>query len=53
MKHTTHIVHENSFTNSLDGVIPSTTPSVFKNHIHLYPVIAVTLFPLFLNHSIG
>ena len=53
MKHTTHIVHENSFTNGLDGVIRSTTPSVFKNHIHLYPVIAVTLFPLFLNHSIG
>ena len=53
MKHKTHIAHENSFTNGLDGVVRSTTPSVFINHIHLYPVIAVTLVPLFLTDSIG
>ena len=30
----------------------STSPSVFINHIHLYPIITVTLFPLFLKDFI-
>ena len=34
-------------------VIRSTSRSVFINHIHLYSMIAVTLFPLFLNESLG
>ena len=53
LKHTTHTVHKNARTNDIrkhyTNVIRNTSPSNFINHIHLYPVILVTIFPFFLN----
>ena len=53
LKHTAHIAHKNGRTNRLYGAIRSTCRSVFINHIYLYPVIVVTLFPPPLKDSMG